>query len=324
MGHKNKKSLICQVSENLKSKLAIGESKHQDKINNIDSATKIYSYGTYNAYLQQGIQFVKYCKREHKCKTLEDCRKYADEYLKINIEKGYSPYTIKLQVAALCKLYSCLSTDFIPTPPRKRKNITRSRNTNIKCTTEFERFCLCTGLRRREITALRGSALVEQDGQFYIHVKNGKGGRERYAEICGTKEEIDFVASKMKNAENQKVFSKIPNIDIHAIRAAYASRIYNKYKRNKSEYKHERLILYHNRVVKTYTSPNIDIENNFEFYDYTPDNGYTLKPGYKDVKSAYYCRDDKKHTCYDRLALLKCSQNLGHNRACIVADHYLY
>ena len=324
MGHKNKKSLICQVSENLKGKLAIGESKHQDKINNIDSATKIYSYGTYNVYLQQCIQFVKYCKQEHKCKTLDECKIYANEYLKLHIEKGYSPYTIKLQVAALSKLYSCSSTEFIPTPPRKRKNITRSRNTNIKCATEFEKFCLCTGLRRREITALRGSALIEKNGLYFIYIKNGKGGRERYAEICGTKEEIDFVINKMKNAENQKVFSKIPNIDIHAIRAAYAKRIYDKYKRNKSEYKNERLIMYHNRVVKTYTSKNIDIENNLEFYNYRPEKGYTLKPGYKDVKTAYYCRDDKKHTCYDRLALLKCSQNLGHNRTCIVADHYLY
>lgn len=324
IGHKNKKSLICQVSENLKSKLAIGCSKHLDKIAGENSRHKIYSYGTYNAYLQQSVQFVRWCKSEHKCKTLDECKMYANEYLKLNINKGMSPYTLKLQVAALCKLYSCSSTDFIPTPPRKRKNITRSRNTNIKCSTEFERFCLCTGLRRREITALRGSALVEKDGQYYIHIKNGKGGRERYAEIVGTEEEIEFVVNKMKKAEDQKVFSKIPYTDIHAMRAAYASRIYNKYARQKSEYKNERLIMYHNRVIKTYTSKNIDIKNNLEYYDYSPQTGHTLKPGYKDVRTAYYCRQDKKHICYDRLALLKCSQNLGHNRACIVADHYLW
>ena len=101
MGHKNKKSLICQVSENLKSKLAIGESKHQDKINGVSSAEKIYSYGTYNAYLQQSVQFVKWCKTKHKCKTLDECKQYADEYLKQNIERGLSPYTLKLQVSAL-------------------------------------------------------------------------------------------------------------------------------------------------------------------------------------------------------------------------------
>ena len=324
MGHKNKKSLICQVSENLNSKLTIGESKHQDKINGVSSKDKIYSYGTYNSYLQQSVQFAKWCKTTYKCKTLDDCRRYANEYLKINIEKGMSSYTLKLQVAALCKLYSCSSTDFIPTPARKRKNITRSRNTNIKCTTDFERFCICTGLRRREITALRGTALIEIDGKCYIHIRNGKGGRERYAEIVGTAKEIEFVVNKMKKAEDQKVFSKIPYTDIHAMRAIYANRIYNKYSRSKSKYKDERLIMYHNRVVKTYSSKNIDIKNNLEYYDYTPQTGYTLKPGYKDVKSAYYCRQDKKHICYDRLALLKCSQNLGHNRACIVADHYLW
>ena len=325
MGHKNKKSLVCQVSENLKSKLAIGESKHQDKISGVSSASKIYSYGTYNAYLQQCIQFVRWCKSAHNSKTLKDCRNYADEYLKLNIDRGLSPYTLKLQVSALCKLYSCSSTDFIATPARKRKNITRSRSTQInRNCTEFERFCLCTGLRRREITALRGSSLVEENGQYYIHIKNGKGGRERYAEICGTKEEIAFVVQKMKNAEDNKVFSKIPYTDIHAMRAAYAKKVYEKYKRSRSEYKDERLILYKNRVVKTYTSKNIDISNNIEYYDYIPDKGYVLKPGFKDVKTAYYCRDDKKNIGYDRLALLKCSQNLGHNRACIVADHYLY
>ena len=316
MGHKSKKSLVCQVSENLKSKLAIGESKHQDKIAGVSSTEKIYSYGTYNSYLQQCIQFARWCKSEHKCKTLNECRNYANEYLKNNIDKGMSPYTLKLQVAALCKLYSCNSADFVPTPPRKRKYITRSRSTNIKCTTDFERFCLCTGLRRREITALRGSALIEENGQYYIHIKNGKGGRERLAEICGTKEEIAFVVQKMKNAEDNKVFSKIPYTDIHAMRAAYAKRVYEKYARPKSEYKNERMILYHNRLVTTYTDK-FDVQKY-----YNPDG--TLKKGFTDVRTAYHCRDDKKHICYDRLALLKCSQNLGHNRASIVAEHYLY
>lgn len=324
MGHKNKKSLVCQVSETLKSKLAIGESKHQDKINGISTKDKIYSYGTYNTYLQQCIQFVKWCKIAHKCKTLNECRQYADEYIQLNIDKGMSPYTLKLQVAALCKLYSCSSTDFISTPPRKRKYIKRSRSTNIKCTTDFERFCLCTGLRRREITALRGTALIEENGQYFIAVNNGKGGRKRIAEICGTPEEIVFVVDIMKNAEDRKVFSKIPYTDIHAMRAMYANRFYNKYARPKSEYKNERLIMYHNRVIKTYILKNIDIKNNIEYYDYSPQTGYTMKPGYKDVKSAYFCRQDKKHICYDRIALLKCSQALGHNRASVVADHYLY
>ena len=262
------------------------------------------------------MQFVKWCKTNHKCKTLKDCRNHANEYLKQNIDKGMSPYTLKLQVAALCKLYGCSSSDFIPTPPRKRKYIKRSRNTNIKCTTEFERFCLCTGLRRREITALRGTALIEENGLYYIAVHNGKGGRKRLAEICGTPEDIDFVVNIMKKAENRKVFSKIPDIDIHAYRAAYAKKVYQKYARNRNDYKKERMVLYHNRLVTTYRDKS-------EVQEYYNADG-TLKKGFTDVRSAYHCRDDKKHICYDRLALLKCSQNLGHNRPSVVADHYLW
>ncbi|MEE0964671.1 MAG: hypothetical protein U0L73_10750, partial [Ruminococcus bromii] len=265
IGHKNKKSLICQVSENLNSKLAIGQSKHSDKINRINSKDKIYSYGTYNAYLQQCIQFVKWCKVTHKCKILDECRCYVDDYLKKNIDEKKSPYTIKLQASAIAKLYGCLAYEFINTPKRLRKDITRSRATQIKGNTDFERFCLCTGLRRREITALRGTALIEENGQYYIAVHNGKGGRRRIAEIVGTEEEIEFVVNKMKKAEDQKVFSKIPYTDIHAMRAIYANRIYNKYARQKSEFRNERLIMYHNRVIKTYTSKNIDIKNNLEY-----------------------------------------------------------
>ena len=222
-----------------------------------------------------------------------------------------------MQVSALCKLYSCSSTDFIATPARKRKNITRSRSTKInRNITEFERFCLCTGLRRREITALRGTSLIEEDGQYYIAVNNGKGGRRRVSEIVGTPDDIDFVVDIMKKAENHRVFSVIPCCDIHAYRAAYAKKVYQKYARQRNEYKNERMILFHNRIVTTYTD-----KSEVRQY-YNPDG--TLKKGFTDVHSAYHCRDDKKHTCYDRLALLKCSQNLGHNRAAVVADHYLW
>ena len=108
----------------------------------------------------------------------------------------------------------------------------------------------------------------------------------------------------------------IPCCDIHAYRAAYAKKVYEKYSRNRNEYKNERLILYHNRLVTTYTDKS-DVQEYFN-------SDGTLKKGFTDVRSAYYCCDDKKHICYDRLALLKCSQNLGHNRATVVAEHYLY
>ena len=71
MGHKNKKSLIRQVQEKLVGKLAAGESRHLGKAAGI-ADTKVYSYGTLDAYLQQCCDFVKFAKAEHQAKTLED------------------------------------------------------------------------------------------------------------------------------------------------------------------------------------------------------------------------------------------------------------
>ena len=322
MGHKNKKSLKQQVDEELRSMLAIGQSKHADKISG-ETTDKIYSYGTLKAYQQQCIEFADYCKKQHKAKNLADCKQYVNEYLQKSIDRNLSAYTIKLQASALAKLFHCSTKDFISTPPRIRKNIKRSRYTVKRdsryrdgINDDFIKFCKCTGLRRREITALKGSALREEDGRYYIFVSNGKGGRKRLSEVVGSPKDIAFVVGLMNNAGERKVFDRIPDIDIHSFRAEYAKSVYEKYARQRNEFKNERMILYHNRLVATY----IDKSEVQAFYD-TDGN---LKKGFVDVKTAYCCKNDKKNICYDRYALLKASQALGHNRASVVADHYLW
>ena len=45
--------------------------------------------------------------------------------------------------------------------------------------------------------------------------------------------------------------------------------------------------------------------------------------GYRDVSSMYFCRDDLAGTIYDRRALFEAAKALGHNRECVVAEHYL-
>ena len=322
MGHKNKKSLKQQVDEELRSMLAIGQSKHADKATG-ETADKIYSFGTLKAYQQQCIAFAVYCKQVHKAKNLADCRQFVDEYLKMNIDKNMSPYTIKLQASALAKLFHCTTKDFMATPSRKRENITRSRHSVKRdCryksgeNDDFIRFCKCTGLRRREVAALQGAALREEDGKYYIFVSNGKGGRKRVSEIVGSPEDIAFVVTMMKNVGERKVFDRIPDIDIHSLRAEYAKSVYEQYARSCQEYKKERMILYHNRLVTTY----IDKSEVQAFYDADGN----LKKGFVDVRTAYCCKNDKKNICYDRYALLKASQALGHNRASVVADHYLW
>lgn len=233
MAHKNKKSLIRQVQERLDSMLAIGESKYQDKKYDLTKG-KIYSWTTYRSYLQQCCQFVRYCRDNHHCKNLADCRQYVREWMESR--KDLSAYTQKLSASALCKLYGeSLEELGITTKRAARSEITRSRGTakrdahfSEQKNADFVEFCRSTGLRRSEITKLRGDQLIERDGQYYICI-TGKGGRYREAPVCGN---VRLVIGKMQAAGTEKVWKKVPqNADIHSYRADYASRIYLKYAR---------------------------------------------------------------------------------------------
>ena len=233
MGHKNKKSLIRQVQDRLDSILAIGQSKHQDKKEGITGG-KIYSWGTYKAYLQQCCQFARYCRDNHHCKNLADCRQYVQEWMKSR--EDLSAYTLKLSASALYKLYGESQEELgITTKRAARSEITRSRGTakrdshfSEEKNAEFVEFCRSTGLRRSEITKLRGDQLIERDGEYCIET-TGKGGRFRVITICGN---VELVIGKMKEAGTEKVWKKIPsNADIHSYRADYATRIYLKYAR---------------------------------------------------------------------------------------------
>lgn len=233
MGHKNKKSLIRQTQERLDSMLAIGQSKYEDKKLDL-TERKIYSWNTYRSYLQQCCQFVRYCRDNHHCKNLADCRQYVGEWMESR--KDLSAYTQKLSASALCKLYGeSLEELGITTKRAARSEITRSRGTakrdshfSEEKNADFVEFCRSTGLRRSEITKLRGNQLIERDGQYYICI-TGKGGRYREAPVCGN---VELVIGKMQAAGTGKVWAKVPgNADIHSYRADYATRIYSSHAR---------------------------------------------------------------------------------------------
>lgn len=233
MGHKNKKSLIRQVQERLDSMLAIGESKYEDKKTDL-TKRKIYSWNTYKSYLQHCCQFVRYCRDNHHCKNLADCRQYVKEWMESR--KDLSAYTLKLSASALSKLYrESIEELGITTKRAARSEITRSRRTvkrdshfSEEKNAEFVEFCRSTGLRRSEITKLRGDQLIERDGQYYIETF-GKGGRFRIITICG---DVELVVRKMQAAGKGKVWAKVPgNADIHSYRADYATRIYSSHAR---------------------------------------------------------------------------------------------
>ena len=339
--HKSTKSLIQQVKETLDSKLAIGESKYLAKLNGT-YMEHIYSWETYRSYLKHACYFVQWCKEQpidpalgHKPRTLEECRVFAERWVQSSIDRNLSPFTVKLQVAALAKLYSCKSTDFdIMTPPRKRVNIKRSRRNDVAMDKHFSvtknkdliTFCRCTGLRRAELSQIRGTDLIEHEGKLCLDVHKGtKGGRLRISEICGTDEEVETVKRLCTEAGANKIFNHVhKSADIHSYRATYAKRIYEKYKRSYKEFKHERLIVYKNKVVASYATKNgRRAPSKFPELYIKDEKGTRMLPGYKDISGAYYCRGDRKGEVFDSRSLFLVSSNLGHGRINVCCEFYL-
>ena len=289
MSHKNKKSIHMEMNEVLQEKLhkGVGTSKHARKVAGDTAADAIFSFNTYKAYKKHCAYFISWARAKHKCKTLAQARQYADEWLQLRIDEGKSAFTIKLELAALCKLYGDTAADYISTPPRLRKNIVRSRRQAVRDAhfseanhADFCEFCRSTGLRRAELRALTGDKLVkDDDGRWCILVnKMSKGGRPRKAPIVGN---VTKIVGMMQAAGTGKVFEKIPNgADIHGYRAEYATTVY----------------LMHARPLKSLPKEEI-----------------------------YHCRKDRVGVHFDRRAMGYASAALGHskNRVSVVGEHYI-
>jgi len=226
-------SLVKQVQNVLDSKLKIGHSKHDDKKDHIFK-DHIYSWSTYRSYLKHGCYFVNWAKTVHGCKDLDSAKPFIDEYIRLRNDNGLSPYTQKLDAAAIAKLYGCSALDFVKTSARNRNNISRSRGVKVRDrhfsetrNQEFVNFCKSTGLRRSEITTLKSDQLFfDEDAKaYFLHVV-GKGGRNRVSPILS-----DEALERIKNAKGL-VWKKIPNgADIHSYRADYCTAIYNMHAR---------------------------------------------------------------------------------------------
>lgn len=288
MGHKNKKTLIKQVDENLNRQFQTGKgrSKHADKKGE-GTQGKIYSEGTLKVYKRNCCYFVVWCKYRYQCKTLKDCQTHAAEWIEEQKQAGLSAWTLKTRASSVAKLYGVPACELgIETPPRKRSEIKRSRHVtksdahfseikNYKIVT----FGRCTGLRRRELSRITGEALYYKDGEPYLHVTKGtKGGRPREAPIVGTPEEVALVIELLRDAGSRRVFCLVPKaMDEHANRKEYANRVYQKHKRPLSELK---------------------------------------------AHQKYYCRGELMGHVYDRRAMLRASEALGHGRLSIIASNY--
>lgn len=209
----------------------------------------------------------------------------------------------------------------------KRSRGDRVRDLHFSKTNNDEliKFCQGTGLRRSELEALRGHDLMTRaqieleiariealpegaeknqeekhlgvlrdtrmfDCEYFIHVRNGKGGRERISPIVG--KNVGQILERMQNtAGEEKVWQHVnANADIHAYRGDYATAIYKA----------------HARLIE-------DI----------PFDRVNRGTGKRFQSEVYVCRKDEVGKRLDKAAMRICSKALGHNRIEVVANNYI-
>lgn len=269
-----------------------GRDHHADKLAGIDGKY-IYSTRTYEGYYETAKIFAGWCLANHpEVHCIQDCRQYAPEFIRAQIDAGLSPYTIGTRKAALEKLYQMPQEerDSMPSaPPRRRVDITRSReaaarDSGISAATEakFAALTSCTGLRRAELVRLHGTDLkTDGKGHYWLDITRGtKGGKHRKAPVLGTRAEITALVDACRAAGDAPICPRLPShYDNHHYRAVYAARAY-----------------------RALARPVSDIP----------------------VNDRYIMRKDRAGTVLDRRAMTRVSQWLGHNRVDVIAGHYLY
>lgn len=118
-------TLVRQIDQSLRSRLAIGRAKRPDKIDG-SYRKYIYSWQTYRSYMKQLGLFARWCKDIHGARYVKECRQYVAEYMQTR--KNLSVWTQKLDLAALQKLYQEYPKDGqkpfgITLQPRLRQDI---------------------------------------------------------------------------------------------------------------------------------------------------------------------------------------------------------
>lgn len=274
-----------------------GKSRSEDKKSKEDlTKNRIYSFKTYHTYKEQSLRFANFLKEKHPeiLKIQKVKVEHVNEYLQSMIDDGISAYSISTAKAAIAKVLKRPSTDFIATPSRHRRAIKRSRYETVRdkhiseeTESRFAKITSGTGLRRSELEKVRGKDLHFFHGKYYLKVKQGKGGKPRFALICGKNEkETEEIVQIFKEAGQLKVAPKLPShYDNHSYRAVYAKRIYN---------------LYARPVDKIPAGP--------------------IDQGGK----RYVMRGDRAGEILDRDAMKVTSKFLGHNRIDVIAINYLY
>lgn len=301
------------IKDNLITKIAFGQSKHEAK-KDLDfgqSSYKIYGEETYKTYKKECLKYADWLENEKgikKAKSIDDVKQYTQEYLQTRLDSGCSVWTVKMEKSALGMLYGePIQMDM---PKRDIHNIERSRNNR---NAHFARdgkykdvytIALATGGRRADIEKLRPQDFKMQDGKLYVDFKQSKGGRDRLSYVRQEYvHDVLEIVQKAKLEGKDKVIENIPsNMDIHALRREYA---YSLYQDIQNDDELRKFLLSHEPIRKEYrTSVNKDGEKV---------RREVKRDTYKDRDGNVFKRDD----------IYIISRQLGHNRIDTAICHYL-
>lgn len=203
----------------------------------------IHSQGTLKTYLQQVDLFAAWL-RDHGVKSRAkeaEAVTYVQEYLDDLVTQGKSPYTVHTALAALCKAFDLRMEDYSKplrdSAPRKGREEAASmteRHDGNMADARYQRlvdFARVVGLRRAEYARLRGRDLVCRDGRYYVHVLQGKGGREQW-QLVDAEDAPAVKACFSDIASDELVFRRedmTNKLNLHLLRREQAQEMYLRY-----------------------------------------------------------------------------------------------
>lgn len=279
-----KGSLVHQVKAVFDGKLAIGRSKFEDKKAGL-SDDKIYSWSTYKSYLKHSVYFVEWAKKTYNIKSLDESKKYVNEWLeKRDTEDNLSSYTVKLETSSLIKLFGLSKDEVYTSKNRVRSDISRSR-----------------GEKKRDkfFSEENHSELVEFCRS--VGLRRGELQQIKGSDLIYINDKPFINVTRNTKGGRSRLIPIIINTDF----------VVQKFK-NAGD----------NKLFDT-------IPNGADIHGYRADFATALyKRLAHDVSELpksdkYFCRKDLKGVCWDKQAMLKVSQALGHNRISVIAGHYI-
>ena len=212
---------------------------------------KIQNNKTGTAYKKHLKNFARWAK-EHGYRRPEQITKEVIQEYEQHLEdspKQYSPATIHSYLTPVCAAAN-VKMDEIRKPKRTAGSIVRGRRRDADGqdvsrnqqgdrqanNPKYARLVALqrvTGIRRAELSRLKGADLVERGSSLYVRVCKGKGGKEQMQYILPQDRQIvrEIFAGV---APDQKIFSKAEMsnvINLHGMRAQHGRDCYQHYLR---------------------------------------------------------------------------------------------